>query len=209
MHGEIDHHADIGHARRERTDAGDRDGENVLALERLLDGLHRRIEALDMADHQRDAGRARRGDDLAPLLDIRGDRLFHQHVNAARDAFERQFVMQVGGRGDGDRIEPRPEQIVDMIDRGSAENAGDQFALLRARIGDADQFHIGQGCKDARMIGAHDPGADNADAHRAASAMLDCFNHNAHTPRRPHRFRSVAWPPTAGDCGTEGCPDTN
>ena len=86
VHREIDHHADIRHARRERTDAGDGDRQDVLAADRLLDRLHRRIEALDMADHQRDAGAARGGDDLAPLLDRRGDRLLDQHMDAALDA---------------------------------------------------------------------------------------------------------------------------
>ena len=56
VHGEIDDHADIRHARRERADAGDGDREDILALDRVLDRLHRRIEALDMADHQRHAG---------------------------------------------------------------------------------------------------------------------------------------------------------
>ena len=52
VHGKVDHHADIRHPRRERTDAGDGDRKDVLARDRLLDGGDRRIEALDMADHQ-------------------------------------------------------------------------------------------------------------------------------------------------------------
>ena len=86
MHREVDHHADIRHARRERSDAGDGDRENILAADRFLDRLDGRIEALDVADHQRHACAARGGDDLASFVDRRGDRLFHHHVDAARDA---------------------------------------------------------------------------------------------------------------------------
>ena len=90
-----------------------RDGQDVLVLDRLLDRLHGRIEALDMADHERDVGAARGGDDLAALLDIGGDRLFHQHMDAARDAFQRDFVMQMGRRGDGHGVGLEIEQRVD------------------------------------------------------------------------------------------------
>ena len=69
VHGKIDDHADIRHARRERPDPGDGDREDVLVADRVLDRLDRRIETLDMADHQRDLGAARRGDDFAALLD--------------------------------------------------------------------------------------------------------------------------------------------
>ncbi len=39
MHGEVDDHAHVRHARRERTDTGDGDGEELLALDGLLHRL--------------------------------------------------------------------------------------------------------------------------------------------------------------------------
>ena len=84
---------------------GDRDRENVLARDRLLDGGDRRIEALDMADHQRDAGLLRGGDDLAALLDRGCDRLLDQHMDVLGDAGERDLVMQMGRRRDGDGVD--------------------------------------------------------------------------------------------------------
>ncbi len=53
-----------------------------------------------MADHQRHAGLARRIDDVLPLLHRGGDRLLDQDVDVARDAGERDLVMQVGRRRD-------------------------------------------------------------------------------------------------------------
>jgi uncharacterized cupin superfamily protein len=48
-------------------DAGDRDRKDVLAADRLGNRLHRRIEAFNVADHQRHASPARRPDDLLAL----------------------------------------------------------------------------------------------------------------------------------------------
>src|SRR4029077_1164305 len=93
VHGKVDDDADIRHPWRKRSDAGDGDGENVLARYRLLDRGDRGIEALDMADHQGDAGAPRRLDDLPGLFNGGSDRFFDQDVNLARDAGERDLVM--------------------------------------------------------------------------------------------------------------------
>ena len=146
VHGEIDHHADIRHARRERADAGDGDRQDILVADRLLDRLDRRIEPLDVADHQRDAGAPRGRDDGASLLDRRGDRLLDQHVHAALDAGEREIPMQMGGRSDGHGIDAGGQQRLDVGIGLAAERAGHEVALLAVGIGDADEL-------DARKIG--------------------------------------------------------
>ncbi len=53
VHRQIDDHSDVRHARRKWPDAGNGDGQDVLAVDRLLYCLDRWIESLDMADHQR------------------------------------------------------------------------------------------------------------------------------------------------------------
>src|SRR5690349_9058744 len=112
MHGKIDDDADVGHPRWERPDAGDGYGEDVLARERLLDGGDRRIEALDMADHQRHAGAARGADDVAPFFDAGGHRFLDQDVDLARDTGERDLMMQMGGRRNRDRLDAFGEELV-------------------------------------------------------------------------------------------------
>ena len=133
---------------------------------RVLDRFDRRIEALDVTDHQRDAGPARRGDDLAALFDRGGDRLFHHDVDAARDAGERDVVMQMGRRRDGDGIDLEIEQFIDVGDGGAAEGAGDEFGLLAVGIGDADEFGPRQPREHPGMIAAHHADADDADTQR-------------------------------------------
>ena len=123
MHREVDDDADVRHARRERADPGNGDREDVLAAQRVLDRLHGGIEALDMADHQGHAGPARRRDDGVAFLDRRRDRLFDQHVNAARDAGQRQIAVQVRGRGDGDGVDAVREQALHIGIADTAERA--------------------------------------------------------------------------------------
>ncbi len=112
MHGEVDDHADIRHPRRKRPDAGDRDRKNIFARYRLLDGGDRRIETLDMADHQRHPGAAGGGDDVPPFFHRGRDRLLDHDVDVLRDAGERDLVVKMGWRCDGDGIDPLRDQFV-------------------------------------------------------------------------------------------------
>src|SRR5580698_9436704 len=125
VHGEIDDDADIRHPRRKRSDPGDGDRKNVLALDRPLDRLDRRIETLDMAGHQGDAGAAGGGDDGIALLDGGGDRLLDQDVDAARGAVDGDVAMQVGRRRDGDGIDAALDQTIEVGKGAAAEVAGD------------------------------------------------------------------------------------
>ena len=102
----------------------------------------------------------------APLLDRRRDRLFHHDVDAARDAGERDVVMQMGRRRDGDGIDLEVEQFIDIGDGGAAEGAGDEFSLLAVGIGDADEFGARQPRQHSGMIAAHHADANHADTQR-------------------------------------------
>ena len=152
MHAEIDDDADIRHARRKRPDPRNGDRQNVLVLDRPLDRLDRRIEALDVPDHERNAGAAGRRDDGAALLNRGGNRLLDQKIDAVGDAFERDIVVHMGRRRDGHRIEPAAEQRVDVIDRGAAERAGNKIPLLAVRVGNSDQFDTGHVREHPRMV---------------------------------------------------------
>ena len=148
------------------------DRKNILARYRLLDRGDRRVEALDMADHQRHAGAARGGDDLPPLLDRGCDRLFDQDMDVARDAGERDLVMKMGRRRDGHGIDAFGEQFVEICEGTAAGQLGGARAMLGQRIDDPDQRDVGQAGQHAGMIAAHDACADHADAQCAVDVGL-------------------------------------
>ena len=68
MHRQVDHDTDVRHARRERSDACDRDRKDVFAGNCMLDRGDRRVEPFDMTDHQSHAGLMGGGNDVSPLL---------------------------------------------------------------------------------------------------------------------------------------------
>ena len=85
-------------------------------------------------------------------------------MDAARDAGERDVVVQMGRRGDGNGIDLEIEQRPDIGDRLAAERAGDEFGLLAIGIGDGDEFGARQAGEHTGMVAAHDANAHHADA---------------------------------------------
>ncbi len=209
MHGEVDDHADVRHSRRKRSHPGDRDRKDVFARYRLLDGGHRRVEALDMPHHQGDAGAARSGDNVPPLLDRGRDRLFDQDVNAACNAGERDLVMKVRRRGDGDGIDILRDQLLEAGEGAAAGQVRRTGPMRRQGINDSDQSDIRQAGEDAGVIAAHDARADDADAKRTFRLALHARGgpSGIHTidPRHPCTPRLspvvlLARRPTCGEC---------
>ena len=115
-----------------------------------------------MADHQRHAGTARRVDDVLPLLHRRGDRLLDQEVDVARDAGQRNLVMEVGRRRDRDGIDTFVEQLLKIGERAAAGERGGARAVFRQRIDDTDQRHTRQTGQHAGMVAAHHSRSDHA-----------------------------------------------
>ena len=161
MHGEIDNHAHIRHTRREWTDASNGDRQDVLVADRFLDRLDGRIEALDMADHEDDAGQPRGGNDRATLVYRRCDRLLDQNMRAVLDADQRKFPMQVGRGRDSHRIDPFGQQRLDPAECLAAQYFGYETALLAVGIRYADELDPRQIGKDACVIAPHDADADH------------------------------------------------
>ena len=83
--------------------------------------------------------RLRGGDDLAPLFDRRCDRLLDQDMDIARDAGERDLVMQMGGRGDRHRVDALGDQFVEAGKGAAADQLGRARAMFRQRIDNADK----------------------------------------------------------------------
>jgi hypothetical protein len=140
--------------------------ENILILERELDRFDGRIETLDMADHEGDAGATGGGHDGAALLHSRRNRLLHHDVKTACNAGERNIVMQMGRRRDGHRLDAAVQQRLKIRKHRAVQSAADQFALLAIGIDDPRELNVGNFRKDARMVAAHDACADNANSQR-------------------------------------------
>jgi hypothetical protein len=168
-----------------------------LAADRVLDRLDGRIEALDVADHQGHAGAPRGGDDGAPLLGGGGDRLLDQHVDAARDAGERDLMVHVGGRRDGDGIEAGVEQRREIRNLRATQRLRHRARLGAVGIGDADELDAGKLGQHAGMIAAHDADADHPDAQPACGVALRSLPHLAPAPQVCVAVRRPTCPSTA------------
>src|SRR5262249_25062537 len=117
---QINHHANVRHARRKRPDAGDADGQYVFSPDRFLDRFDGRIETFDVANHQAHAGAACGADNLPPLLDRRRDGLFHHDVDAVSDTGKRDVPMQMSRGRDRDCVDITLNELLDIRDRGAA-----------------------------------------------------------------------------------------
>ena len=164
VHGKVDDHADVGHAWGKWSDSGDCDGKNVLAADRVLKRFDGRVEPLDVAHHQSDAGVPCCGDDCTALFHRRCDRLLHQDMNAALDAAKRQFSMQMRGGSDGDGIDTFRQQRLHCIECRAPEGPRNEVALLVVGVGHAHERHTREIAKDTGMVAAHYADAYHADA---------------------------------------------
>ena len=87
-------------------------------------------------------------------------------MDAARDAGERDFVMQMRRCGDRHRIDAFGDQFVEVCEGAAARQFGCARSMRRQRIDDSDQGGIRQTGQHAGMVAAHDARADDADAKR-------------------------------------------
>ena len=108
--------------------------------DQLLELADRRVEALDVADHQLDAGRASGGGHAQAVLQRGGDRLLDEHVLARGDRVERDLGVLRGGRRDADRVDVAARDQVavglEVRDRPAADalvSAGWRRARRRRR----------------------------------------------------------------------------
>ena len=108
-------------------------------------------------------------------------------MDAARDAGERDVVMQMRGRRDGDGIDAELEQRLDVGDGGAAERARDEIGLPAVGIGHRDELGARQAGENARMVRAHDADADHADTQVTLRARICRLRHALTISPRPQR----------------------
>ena len=106
-------------------------------------------------------------DNVPPLLNRGRDRLFNQDMNAIRDAGQRDLMMKVGRRSDGNGIHACRDQLLEARKGAAIRQVRCARPVCRQRIDDPDQSDSGQPGQHAGMITAHHASADHADAKRA------------------------------------------
>ena len=105
---------------------------------------------------------------------------------------ERDLVMQMRRRRDGDGVDAELEQRVEVGDRRAAEHAGRRGRAAADPDRRRRRVHARQSGEHAGVVGAHDADADDADAQRlsalsfTARTMSDAIPSNGlECPDRP------------------------
>ena len=163
MHRQVDDHPDLAHARREGADAGDLDRDDVLAFDGALDRLDRRIEPLDLTDHQHPAVGLRRIDHPLGVDDGGGDRLFDQHMDPRFQQGDAEVGMVAVGCGDHSGVQTGSDEVGRRGEGRGTIEAGDPVSGRGIRVEHRRQIEIADVRQDARMIAAHDANAGDAD----------------------------------------------
>ena len=100
---QVEHHGDVGAARlkRRQPDAFD----ERRPVEHAAGGAHRAVESLDVAHGEHDVAARRCGEQVVRLGERHGERLLHQHGDAAVQALDADLVMTRRRHGDGHRLD--------------------------------------------------------------------------------------------------------
>ncbi len=107
---QVDHHAHISDAGRERPQppAADlEDASQLACVQVLFQRLHRRVEAHDVPHHQLPAQRVGLLDQILGLILSRGNRLFDQNVAAGLHRIQRHLMVELGRHRDCEHLRPR------------------------------------------------------------------------------------------------------
>jgi hypothetical protein len=93
------------------------------------------MDAQDVAEHQLAIVLPRGGNDGFGILDIGGDRLFHEHMGAGIERLDGVFGVAVGPRVDGDGVGLRfGERRVEILVQRIALELGRSSLLLIERL---------------------------------------------------------------------------
>ena len=80
-------------------------------------------------------------------------------MHAPLDAGQRQFLMQMGGSRNGDRVDTAGEQRLDVAERPATQRPRNDVALLAIGVRNADKPDAGKIAEDPGMVAAHDANA--------------------------------------------------
>src|SRR5262249_60496415 len=110
------------------------------------------------------------------------DRLLDQHMDTLPDAAQGDLVVQMGGRRDGDRVDPASDERVEIIERAAAKGACDKLRLGMIGVDEADEVDSRKLHEDARMVAAHNAYAHHPYAQQPLRAVLRGLSHDPPGP---------------------------
>ena len=166
---EVDRHADVADARRERTGTPARDRvdrrEPATLEEQPAELEHRRVEPFDVADLQRHAAALRGVDERGGVLGRRREWLFDERGHAAFERRQRERQVRRRRRGDDDRVEvgfgEHREGLREPLGAGPGRRRLDGRPI---GVGDRHEPGARHRRQDAEMVTAHRTETDEADA---------------------------------------------
>ena len=189
--GEVDHHAHVADARRERSLAPSVHLEHAAELaggDSPLQLAHGRIEPFDVAHGQQAPGSRRGLDQRASLLERRGDRLLDEEMQPALE--NGKAHLQVEARRDRhhdglqllafEHLLPRAVTTHGVRARRRRDNG-------RVLVGNRDQAGVLDLAEDAKVVPAHRAEADEGDARHAVDTAdrTDSMIRSRSPPVRP------------------------
>ena len=161
---QIHHHAVLLHPRGERSQTPRFDEDR--ALHDLLQLLHRAVEPLDVPDVQHGAAPAGDREELARLLERRGDRLLDENADAGLEQVGGDLEVLLGRHGDAREID-LADQLVVVGQRLRVVVGRDLLGAIAIDIDDPDQvdvpqLRVGEHVVLPHVAGAHDTSAQPA-----------------------------------------------
>ena len=165
----VDHQVEdhvVGDPRGERPDP--RQVHRQHLGEDLVEHEDRRVEPLDVPDHQDPVVARRGGDEAPPRLDGFRQRLLDQHVDPTVEQPDADLGVRRAWCRDDRRVQPVVEQRhLGQVPRTDA--SGQLLAPVAIRIDHRGDLHVRQGAGHPGMVGAHRARADDREPRHPSS----------------------------------------
>ena len=207
VHGEIDHHADIRHARRKRTDAGDGDRKNILAADRFLDRLTAGLKrstwpTISVTPALRAAAMMSRPSSTVEAIGFSTSTWMPRSMQVSA-----MLVMQMRRRRDRDGIDAELEQLFEVArPPGQPRTRVTRSRWPRSGSATPTSSTPDSPASTRAWFAPHDADADHADREAARSALHGLHHFPDICPRSPARSAPTVPSMARSRLATATCP---